>query len=55
MLLQRLIRYIWDNTEIVCRAGGCYVEKFKAYRGAMQGGPFSPRIFNVMVSVIVRE
>jgi len=51
----RLISYFWDNAELVCRASGYYGVPFKAHRGVTQGGPFSPRIFNVMVDAIVRE
>ena len=49
----RLISYLWDNAELVCRASGYYGKTFKAYRGVMQGGPFSPRIFNVIVDAIM--
>ena len=51
----RLIKYFWDNAVLVCRAGGYYGTPFKALRGVTQGGPFSPRVFNVMVDAIVRE
>ena len=51
----RLIRFFWDNAVLVCRAGGCYGTPFRSHRGVTQGGPFSPRIFNVMVDAIVRE
>ena len=40
---------------MVCRAGGYYGEPFKAERGTTQGGPVSPRIFNIMVDAVVRE
>ena len=40
---------------LACRAVGVYGAPFKAYRGVTQGGPLSPRIFNVMVDAIVRE
>jgi exonuclease III len=53
--LIRLLRFFWENAEMVCRAGGCYGRPFKAHRGVTQGGPFSPRIFNVMVDAVVRE
>ena len=51
----RLIKHFWDTADLVCRAGGVYGTPFKAYRGVTQGGPFSPRIFNVMVDAVVRE
>ena len=53
--LLRLLEHFWDEAEMVCRAGGCYGKPFKAHRGVTQGGPFSPRVFNVMVDAIVRE
>ena len=40
---------------MVCRAQGRYGRIFKAGRGVTQGGPLSPKIFNVMVDAIVRE
>ncbi|EJK70137.1 hypothetical protein THAOC_08530 [Thalassiosira oceanica] len=39
----------------VCRAAKRYGEPFKASRGVTQGGPLSPKIFNIMVDAIVRE
>jgi len=50
-----LIKTFWDIAVLVCRAGACYGTAFKAYRGVTQGGPLSPRIFNVMVDAVVRE
>ena len=40
---------------LVFHAGGYYGRPLTAYRGVTQGGPFSPRIFNVMANAIVRE
>ena len=40
---------------MACRAGGYYGKPFRAHRGVTQGGPLSPRIFNVMVDAVVRE
>ena len=51
----QLIQFFWDNAELVCRAQGRFGEPFKAKRGVTQGGPVSPKIFNVMVDAIVRE
>ena len=51
----RLIERFWELAILVCRASGYYGEPFKAYRGVTQGGPFSPRMFNVMVDAVVRE
>ena len=50
-----LLEYFWNNAELVCRAMGRYGKPFKAYRGVTQGGPVSPKIFNIMVDAIVRE
>ena len=51
----RLIRTFWELAEMVCRAGGSYGRRFKAGRGVTQGGPLSPRLFNLMVDAVVRE
>ena len=51
----RLIKTFWDQAVMVCRASGYYGDPFKAYRGTTQGGPVSPRIFNIMVDAVVRE
>ncbi|EJK48206.1 hypothetical protein THAOC_33017 [Thalassiosira oceanica] len=51
----RLIRTFWDEQKLVCRAAKRYGEPFKASRGVTQGGPLSPKIFNIMVDAIVRE
>ena len=51
----RLIKTFWDQAIMVCRASGYYGEPFKAFRGTTQGGPVSPRIFNIMVDAVVRE
>ena len=50
-----LIRNFWDQASFVCRTQGRYGRTFKAGRGVTQGGPLSPKIFNVMVDAIVRE
>ena len=51
----RLIRLFWELAEMACKAAGNFGEKFKAERGVTQGGPLSARLFNIVVSVIVRE
>ena len=51
----RLICNFWDQASFACRAQGRYGRPFKAGRGVTQGGPLSPKIFNVMVDAIVRE
>ena len=51
----QLIRYFWDHASLACRAQGRYGPIFKAGRGVTQGGPLSPKIFNVMVDAVVRQ
>ena len=51
----KAISYFWDHALLVCCAGGCYGEPFRARRGVTQGSPFSPRLFNTMVDASVRE
>mmetsp|Transcript_7501 Transcript_7501/g.17018 ORF Transcript_7501/g.17018 Transcript_7501/m.17018 type:complete len:296 (-) Transcript_7501:86-973(-) len=36
--LRRLIKFFWDNAELVCRANGVFGKPFKARRGVTQGG-----------------
>ena len=50
-----LIRTFWDEQQLVCRAARQYGEPFQAFRGVTQGGPLSPKIFNIMVDAVVRE
>ena len=50
-----LIRVFWEMAIFCCRAGGNHGRSFKAFRGVTQGGPLSPRLFNIMVDAIVRE
>ena len=51
--VQRLLREYWDKTTMVARAGGYYRKGFKGGRGATQGDPLSPTIFNVVVDAVV--
>ncbi|KAL7552528.1 hypothetical protein ACHAWF_016807 [Thalassiosira exigua] len=51
----RLIKLFWTLAEMVCRAGGNYGTPFGASRGVTQGGPLSPKLFNILVDAIVRE
>ena len=51
----RLIKLFWDRAVLVCRASGVYGEPFLAGRGVTQGGPLSPKLFNILVDAIVRE
>eukprot|EP00956_Cyclotella_meneghiniana_P003690 scaffold4479_cov46-Cyclotella_meneghiniana.AAC.3 len=50
-----LIERFWDLAMLVCKAHGRYGEPFKSFRGVTQGGPLSPKIFNILVDAIVRE
>jgi hypothetical protein len=51
----RIIQCFWNHAKLVCLTGGCYGDRFTAYRGVTQGGPLSPLIFNVVVNAVVRE
>ncbi|KAL9183027.1 hypothetical protein ACHAXT_004814 [Thalassiosira profunda] len=53
--MRRLIKCFWDNALLVCRASGVYGKPFRAGRGVTQGGPLSPKLFNILVDAIVRE
>ncbi|KAL7543923.1 hypothetical protein ACHAWF_007483, partial [Thalassiosira exigua] len=46
---RRLIKRFWALAEMVCRAGGNYGTAFGAGRGVTQGGPLSPKLFNILV------
>jgi len=50
-----LLRVFWETAVLVCRAVGRYGEPFQAERGVTQGGPLSPRMFNILVDAVVRE
>ena len=54
-MMLRLIKFFWDNAELVCCAGGVFGKPFMAHQGVTQGGPLLPHIFNVMVDAVVRE
>ncbi|KAL7536992.1 hypothetical protein ACHAWF_005620, partial [Thalassiosira exigua] len=45
----RLIRHFWKEAELVCRTEGNFGRPFKAERGVTQGGPLSPKLFNILV------
>jgi hypothetical protein len=53
--LIRLLTHFWAEAKLACRTGGYYGAVFSAGRGVTQGGPLSPRIFNVVVDAVVRE
>ena len=51
----RILRAFWNKAELACRASGYYGRIFKEWKGVTQGGILSPTIFNLMVTVILRE
>ena len=51
----RLIKNFWHKAKLVCRASGRYGRSFRQSRGVTQGGPLSPRLFNIVVDAVVRE
>ena len=51
----RLIRKFWLKAKLVCRVNGRYGRGFKQSRGVTQGGPLSPRLFNIVVDAVVRK
>jgi hypothetical protein len=50
-----LVRNFWKEATMVCRASGNYSEPFQAGRGVTQGGPLSPKLFNILVVAVARE
>ena len=50
-----LISFFQDHAEIVCKSGGYYRTAFWLERGETQGGPMTPRLFNIMVDDIMIE
>ncbi len=53
--LLRLQKYFWDQTKMVCCAGGSFGKSFAAFRGVTQGGPLSSLMVNVCVDAVIRE
>ena len=50
-----LIRHLWDEAQMVCRASGNYGVPFKAGQGVTQGGPLSAKLFNILVDAVAQE
>ncbi len=50
-----LQKKFWNDTKMVCRAGGNYGLLFEAHRGVTQGGPLSSLMFTFCVNCVVRE
>ena len=53
--LIQLLTHFWAEAKLACRTGGYYGSVFSAGCGITQGGPFTPRIFNVVIDAVVRE
>jgi hypothetical protein len=53
--MRHLIQKFWKEAVLVCRASGVYGDTFSAGRGVTQGGPLSPKLFNILVDAVVRE
>ena len=49
----RILWAYWDQLRMVVRAGGYYGLEFQGFRGATQGNPLPPTIFNMMVDEVV--
>ena len=52
---RRLLQKYWRRLTMVARAGGYYRTSFQGARGATQGYPLSPTIFNVVVDAVVHH
>ena len=50
----RLIKFFWTMHCLYAEPRGPYGKEFQACRGITQGGPLSPKLFNIMVNAIVR-
>jgi hypothetical protein len=51
----RLICNFWRDATMVCCALGNYGRPFHAGQGMTQGGPLSPKLFNILIDAVVRE
>ena len=50
-----MLKYFWSNAEYACSAGRYFGRRFKTSRRTTQGGPFSPKIFNVVMDAVTRR
>ena len=48
-----LLQSYWERLEMMAQAGGYYRSPLCGERGATQGNPLSPTIFNVVVDAVV--
>jgi hypothetical protein len=51
----RLIRTLWRDTIMVCRASGNYGTSIKVGHGMTQGSPLSAKLFNILVNAVARK
>ena len=51
----RLLQTYWERLTMVAKASRYFGRPFKGYRGVTQGGPMSPKIFNVVRDAIIRQ
>ena len=52
--IQKIIQIYWDRKNVVPKAGRFLGDPFNMERGVTQGGPISPKIFNIVVNAVVR-
>ena len=50
-----LLQQFWDQLVMVVRVSGYYTTSFKMLWGVTQGVPVSPKVFNILVDVVVRN
>ena len=53
--VRRLLQIYWRRLTMVAIVGGYYGTEFQGERGATQGDPLSPTIFNVVVDAVVHH
>ena len=53
--LLQLQKQFWENSKMVCHAGGNIGAPFNAKWGVTQGGPLSSLMFNVCVNLVAME
>ncbi len=50
-----LIHQLWELSELICCVDVNYGWPFKAGQGVTQGGPLSPKLFNILVDEVLCE